>query len=173
MSTHPIDAPAGVPAALIGLAPLAVRLPGALRALAAVHADLYERTHGRLLGRWFGGSVLVLHTLGRRSGRQRATPLVFLRDGRDLVVVAANGGAPGHPDWWLNLRAAGRGVAVLGRDDVPVRPREASGPERDRLWRDLADHVPVEHYQRRTSRPLPVVILTPSQPAGSPDAHRR
>lgn len=162
MSTHRIDPPAGVPAVLIGLAPLAARVPGALRALAAVHSDLFERSHGRLLGRWFGGSILVLHTLGRRTGRPRATPLVYLRDGHDLVVLAANGGAPHHPDWWLNLRAAGRGVAALGRDDVPVRPREASGPERDRLWQGLARHVPVEQYQRRTARPLPVVVLAPA-----------
>lgn len=163
MTADVIDPPAPMPTALIGLAPLAGRAPAALRALTALHADLYQRTHGRVLGRWFGGNVLVLHTVGRRTRRPRATPLVYLRDGTDLVVVAANGGAPRHPDWWLNLRDAGHGVVVVGRDDVPVQAREATGPDRDRLWRGLAAHVPVDHYQRRTARPLPVVVLTPKE----------
>lgn len=172
MSTDVIDPHPAVPAALIGLAPLAVRVPAALRTLSALHAQLYQRTDGRVLGRWFGGHVLVLHTVGRRTGRPRTTPLVYLPDGPDLVVVAANGGAPRHPDWWLNLRAAGHGVAVLGRDHVEVRAREATDPERARLWRGLADHVPVDHYQRRTARRLPVVVLTPTF-QGAPHAHQR
>ncbi len=152
MSTRVNDPPAGVPAALIALGPLVARVPAALRVMAALHAGVYGRTRGRLAGRWFGGSVLVLCTVGRRTGRPRATPLVFLRYGHDLIVVAANGGAPRHPDWWLNLRATGRGVAILGRDDLTVRAREASGAEREQLWRGLAGYVPVDLYQARTSR---------------------
>lgn len=161
MSTDMIERPTAIPAALIGLAPLAARIPAALRVLTTAHAALLLRTDGRLLGRWFGIPVLVLETVGRRSGRPRTTPLVYLRDGHDLVVVAANGGSPHDPGWWLNLRSAGRAVAVLGRHRVHVQPRETTGTERERLWRRFAARVPVEAYQRRTARRLPIVVLTP------------
>jgi deazaflavin-dependent oxidoreductase (nitroreductase family) len=146
---------------LAGLAPLAVRAPTVLRALSAAHAELLRRTGGRVLSRWFGARVLVLETIGRRSGRLRSTPLVYLRDREDLVVVAANGGADRQPGWWLNLRSAGHAVAVIGDDRVHVRPRETAGAERDRLWSHFSSHAPIATYQRRTSRSLPVVVLTP------------
>lgn len=167
MSTTAIERPAAVPAVLVGLAPLAVRTPPLLRVLTAAHAALFRRTHGRLLGHWFGARILVLETVGRRSRRIRSSPVVYLRDGHDLVVVAANGGAPHPPGWWLNLRAAGHGVAVLGHDRLDVTPREAVGPERERLWRRLAAVAPVQTYQRHTTRRLPVVVLT-ATPAHPP-----
>lgn len=164
MSSQVLDRPTAVPAALIGLAPLAVRLPAVVRLLAAAHAAAFLLTDGRVLGRWFGTRILVLETVGRHSGQIRRTPLVYLRDDTDLVVVAANGGAPRHPAWWLNLRSAGRAVAVLGRDELDVRPREAGGRERERLWRRFAAVTPVDAYQRSTPRCLPVVVLTPATP---------
>lgn len=144
-----------------GLAPLVVRAPTVLRRLSASHAGVLRRTGGRVLGGWFGARVLVLETIGRRSGRPRSTPLVYLRDRDGLVVVAANGGADRQPGWWLNLRSAGHAVAVIDGERVAVRPREATGAERDRLWSRLARHAPIANYQRRTSRPLPIVVLTP------------
>ncbi|MGH8776331.1 MAG: nitroreductase/quinone reductase family protein [Jiangellaceae bacterium] len=151
-------ATSGVP---VALAPLATRLPGLLRRLTGAHAALFLATKGRLLGRWFGARILVLETVGRRTGQPRATPLVYLRDGPDFVVVPANGGAHSEPAWWLNLRAADDAVAVLGRDRCRVRPREATGPERERLWQRFATVTPVEDYQRRACRRLPIVVLAP------------
>lgn len=146
---------------LAPLAPLVAQLPAAARPLTAAHAAMFVRTDGRLAGRWFGMPVLVLETVGRRSGRCWATPLVYLRDGDDLVVVAANAGAPRHPQWWLNLRAAGHAVAVTADRRQRVLVREPSGAERHQLWRRLAAVLPIDEYQRRTTRPLPVVVLTP------------
>jgi F420H(2)-dependent quinone reductase len=153
--------PAVVPYALAGLAPLVGRAPMVLRMLSAAHAGMLRRTGGRVLGNWFGARVLVLETVGRRSGRLRSTPLVYLPDREDLVVVAANGGADRQPGWWLNLRSAGHAVALIEGERLHVRPREAVGAERDRLWSRFALHAPIATYQRRTSRTLPVVVLAP------------
>jgi deazaflavin-dependent oxidoreductase (nitroreductase family) len=87
--------------------------------------------------------------------------MVYLPDGGNLVVVPANAGSPVPPDWWLNLRAAGDGVAILGHERRRVTPHEAKGAERARLWRQFAARTPVEHYQALTPRRIPVVVLTP------------
>lgn len=153
---------AAATSAVLGrLTPLVVRMPALMRLLTAAHAAVFCRTDGRLFGRWFGTSILVLETVGRRSGQRRTTPLVYLRDGEDLVVVPANGGAQREPGWWLNLRAAGEAVAVLGRDRCHVVPREATGTERERLWRRFAAVTPVEAYQIQGRRRLPVIVLAP------------
>lgn len=157
--------------ALAGLAPLAAGAPAVLRVLSAAHARLLRRTRGRVLSHWFGARVLVLETIGRRSGRLRSTPLVYLREREDLVIVAANGGADRQPAWWLNLRSAGNAVVVVDGERMHVRPRETTGAERNRLWDRFAHHAPIANYQRRTSRTLPVVVLTPaSTSVGSPPA---
>ncbi|MBA3262673.1 MAG: nitroreductase family deazaflavin-dependent oxidoreductase [Thermoleophilaceae bacterium] len=128
------------------------------------HAALVRGTRGYLAARWFGAPVLLLETIGRRSGRPYAAPLVYLADGDDLVVVPANAGADQTPAWWLNLRAAGEGVAIVEGLRRPVTPTVIEGSRRDRLWRRFGAVSPVEHYQRQTTRRLPVVALTP-QPA--------
>jgi deazaflavin-dependent oxidoreductase (nitroreductase family) len=104
----------------------------------------------------------VLETVGRRTRRLRATPLAYLSYGDDLVVVPANAGADLAPAWWLNLQAAGQGVAILDNQRRNVRPRIAAGTEREQLWQRLATVAPIDHYQRRTRRPLPIVVLEPS-----------
>jgi F420H(2)-dependent quinone reductase len=163
MTTGPIPVPQPTwRHAPLRLAPLALRVPRLTRALTAAHATMFLRTRGRLANRWFGAAVLVLETVGRRTGKPRAAPVVYLPDGENLVVVPANGGADGPPAWWLNLRAAGEGVAVLGRERRPVRPLEAAGAERERLWRRFAAVSPVDDYQRRTHRSIPVIVLTPT-----------
>jgi F420H(2)-dependent quinone reductase len=127
-----------------------------------LHARLYRRTGGRFVPRWFGGPVMVLETVGRKTGRPRATPLIYLRDGDALVVVAANAGSHKTPAWWLNLEAAGSGEVVMGRRRWRVRSRLADAQERERLWPRLVKlYPPNEDYVRFTERQLPVVILEP------------
>ena len=128
-----------------------------------LHAWLYRRTGGRFVPRWFGGPVMVLETVGRKSGRPRATPLIYLHDGDDLVVVAANAGSHRTPAWWLNLEAAGSGDVVMGRRRWRVRPRLADSRERERLWPRLVElYPPNQDYVDFTERELPVVILEPA-----------
>jgi len=146
----------------LSLGDLALQLPHLTRRLTALHGALFLRRQNGPLARWFGASILVLETLGRRTGRLRATPLAYLSHGDNLVVVPANAGADLAPAWWLNLQAAGQGVAILGNVRRPVRPRVAADTEHQQLWQRVATVAPIDHYQRRTRRPLPIVVLEPT-----------
>jgi deazaflavin-dependent oxidoreductase (nitroreductase family) len=128
-----------------------------------LHARLYRISGGRFMPRWFAGApVMVLETVGRRSGRKRATPVLYLRDADTLVVLAANAGADRTPAWWLNLKEAGSAEVVMGRHRMRVTPRLLSGAERDRVWRAFVDMYPqAEHYTRFTRRALPLIALQP------------
>jgi F420H(2)-dependent quinone reductase len=169
MTTTATSSP--LPGVPLALSDLARRHPRAARRLTAAHAALIRGTRGSVAARWFGAPVLVLQTVGRRTGSQRRTALVYLPDGDDLVVVASNAGAERPPGWWLNLEAAGEGLAIVGGDRRPVGPGVLEGARRDRLWQHFAAVSPVEHYQRQTARRLPVVALTPL-PARAPSSSR-
>ena len=106
--------------------------------------------------------MLLLHHVGRRSGEARVTPLIYLRDGEDLVVVGSMGGTPKDPAWVHNLRAAPDTEVEVGRERRAVRARVADAEERARLWPLLVEHYPAfANYQARTEREIPVVILSP------------
>jgi F420H(2)-dependent quinone reductase len=127
-----------------------------------LHARLNRVTRGRLLGRWLGSPVLVLETVGRRSGRTRETPLIDVRHGEGWVVLAANAAAEHDPAWWLNLRDAGAGTVVRGGQRQPVRPRVLEGDERVAAWEAfVAVYPPAGEYPQLTERPLPLVALEP------------
>lgn len=129
-----------------------------------LHARLYRITGGRIVGRWFAGApAMVLETIGRRSGQKRATPVLYLRDGDAVVVLAANAGSDRTPAWWLNLREAGAGEVVVSRRRLRVRPRLLADAERDRAWRAFVEMYPqAEHYTGFTDRELPLIALEPS-----------
>ena len=111
-----------------------------------------------------GSPVLLLTTTGRKTGRWRTSPLLYLEDGENMVVVASNGGAPKHPAWWLNLEANPEATVELGSRKLRVRAEKAGGEKRRRLWARLVEMYPAyEDYQRRTTREIPVVILRPQR----------
>ncbi len=123
---------------------------------------VYRATGGRLMGSFDGNPVLLLHHVGRRSGEARVTPLLYLADGGDLVIVGSMGGTPKDPAWIHNLRAAPDTEAEVGRERRRVRARIADADERARLWPRLVEHYPAfAAYQARTEREIPVVILSP------------
>lgn len=127
-----------------------------------VQAAVYRVTRGRLLGRVGGQPVLLLQTVGRRTGRTRTTPVQYLADGEAFVVVAANGGAARAPAWWLNLCAAPRARVQIGPDNLDVAAREAMGDERAALWlRLIAANRQFHSAARKAGRELPIVVLTP------------
>ena len=128
------------------------------------HADVYRRTGGRRGGRWINGApVLVIETVGRRSGRPRATPVVYARDGERYVVTPANAGARRTPAWWLNLRASGAATIQIGDQRLDVTARATAGAERERLWDVLREVVPsIDDYEAFTDREFPVVVLEPA-----------
>ena len=127
-----------------------------------VHASLFRATNGRVGGRMVGSPVLLLVTTGRKTGRRRTTPLLYLPDGDRYVTVASNGGAAKHPVWWLNLQAYPEATVEVGGRKTRVHATEARGEEKARLWEGLVRMYPsYESYQRRTDREIPVVLLEP------------
>jgi deazaflavin-dependent oxidoreductase (nitroreductase family) len=130
------------------------------RILGAVHRRVYRLTGGKVGGQIGKLPVLLLTTIGRKSGRPRTQPLAFTRADDGYAVIASKGGAPQHPLWYLNLHANPVAEVTVGRETRKVRARDAQGEERERLWRALADLYPgYERYSRKTSRQIPVVVL--------------
>ncbi len=133
-----------------------------IRCVSAVHEFWYRLTGGLVGGRVGRAPVLLLTTRGRKSGRQRTTPLLYVQDGRDLVIIASNGRSDQHPDWWVNLRSDPRAEVQLGRERLTMRAEKASAEEKGRLWPQITRMYPqYAGYQRRTKRDIPVVILRP------------
>ena len=132
------------------------------RGLSKAHLAVHRVTSGRVLGSVAGMPVLLLTTTGRRSGKARTTPLTFFRDGTAFVVIASNGGADRPPDWSLNLQDTPRAVVEIGTDKLVVTARPASEQQRERLWVVIiATYAGYARYQERTTRRIPVVLLTP------------
>lgn len=129
-----------------------------------LHVALFRLTRGRVGGRIGNGlPVLLLTTTGRKSGKARTTPLLYVEDGGRYVIVASVGGAPKHPAWYLNLQADPSATIEVGGRSLAVRAETAEEPEeRARLWQALTQMYPTyDAYQARTSRIIPVVALTP------------
>jgi deazaflavin-dependent oxidoreductase (nitroreductase family) len=141
---------------------LTSRLPRLQRRGSQYHARVYARTRGRRGGRWFGVPVMVIETVGRRSGKRRTTPIVYVRTDTGYLVTPANAGAERTPAWWLNLRAAGEAVAVIRGERLRVRPRVLEGPEHEGAWAAMARVLPaIDDYRTFTEREFPLVMLEP------------
>jgi F420H(2)-dependent quinone reductase len=133
------------------------------RILGGMHRRVYRLTGGKVGGQIGKLPVLLLTTIGRRSGRPRTQPLAYAQAGDGYAVIASKGGAPQHPLWYLNLRANPLAEVTVGRETRRVRARDAQGEERERLWRALADLYPgYDRYAQKTSRRIPVVVLEPA-----------
>jgi deazaflavin-dependent oxidoreductase (nitroreductase family) len=121
---------------------------------------LYRLSGGRIGGRMGRAPVLLLHHVGRKSGTPRVTPVLFLADGAQLVIVGSKGGAAKSPAWVGNLRAHPVTIVETGRRRFQVRAREATEAEREMYWPRLVAMYPsFDLYQKRTDRILPVLIL--------------
>ena len=129
--------------------------------MSRIHRALYRASRG------FGGSriqgpVLLLTTVGRKTGRSRTTPLLYLSEACGWAVVGSYGGDPRHPQWWLNLRANPGAAVQIKSAKIPVRARETSGEELDRLWLGFVAMFPgYLQYEKRTSRRFPIAVLEP------------
>ena len=128
-----------------------------------VHQWIYETTDGRIGASMGGRPMLLLRTVGRRSGHPRTSALLYVRDGDAYAVVASKGGNPKHPGWFHNLMAAPDVEIQVGRQRVPVHARVAEGDERTKLWAqaDQVNKGQYTVYQSRTDREIPVVVLEP------------
>ena len=109
-----------------------------------------------------GMPLLLLHHTGAKTGTSRINPLAYLADGDRYVIFASKGGAPENPAWYHNLKAHPNVKIEVGTDTMDAVASEASGEERDRLWRTQVERVPqFGDYETQTPRTIPVMILTP------------
>jgi deazaflavin-dependent oxidoreductase (nitroreductase family) len=135
---------------------------GPIKLMSVVHEFWYRATNGVIGGNILGAHILLLTTTGRKSGKRYTTPLLYVRDGDDLVVIASNGGGKSDPDWWRNLRADPAAMVQAGGKYRDVHAEAASGETRERLWSAITKRYPVySGYERRTEREIPVVLLHP------------
>lgn len=121
----------------------------------------FRRNHGKVGGYFEGAPLLLIHTLGRRSGKHRVNPVMYLKDGERYLVFASKGGSDTHPDWFLNLMAHPDVQIEVGDDTIDVNAEEVKGREHDTLYERQATLYPqFAEYQRRTKRVVPVIALT-------------
>jgi deazaflavin-dependent oxidoreductase (nitroreductase family) len=141
-----------------------------IKYMARIQVAAFRLTDGRVGSRWRIGAgfrkpvpTLLLDHVGRTSGRPFTTPLLYLEDGPDLVVVASQGGLPKNPQWYANLLAHPETrVHLRGERGRPVRARVATAAERARLWPRLVDlYADFAKYAAWTDREIPVVVLEP------------
>ena len=125
---------------------------------------VYELTGGRLWNTFLGGPVAILTTVGRKTGKVRKVPLLYLRDGDNVVMTASKGGMSKLPVWYFNVAAAGTSDIQIGNVKKTYRMREATPSEEDRLWPKLEAMYPdYKDYRARTEgvRHIPVLIFSP------------
>jgi deazaflavin-dependent oxidoreductase (nitroreductase family) len=125
------------------------------------HVDAYIETDGERGHDWRRGApTLILTTVGRKSGEQRMTPLIYGMAGEHPMVVASQGGRPQHPAWYLNLRERPEVDVQIWADRFSARARDATPEERPDLWKQMTGIWPdYDAYQERTDREIPIVIL--------------
>jgi deazaflavin-dependent oxidoreductase (nitroreductase family) len=122
----------------------------------------FRANQGRVGGPWAGTTLILIHHIGARSGTERVTPLGCSHqgDGR-FAIVASNGGSPVHPDWHYNLKANPRITVEVGTQTFTALAEELDGTARAGLWPKLvAEYPSVGEYQTRTTRQIPVFMLT-------------
>ena len=124
----------------------------------------FRENGGKVGGQFEGTPLLLLHTTGAKSGKERINPLAFTRDGDNYVIIASKGGSPTHPDWYHNIVANPQVTVEVGTDHFEAHAAVAEEPERTRLYDNMAAQMPgFADYQRNTTRMIPVVVLTRAQ----------
>ena len=122
----------------------------------------FRANRGHVGGPWEDTPLLLLHHTGAKTGKTRVTPLGSLADGGRYVVVASNGGSPTNPAWYHNLKAHPEVTIEVGPDTIRSVAGEATGEERERLFRAIVAGAPqLAEYQSNTARLIPVIVLTP------------
>jgi F420H(2)-dependent quinone reductase len=140
----------------MSIPPVALRLGGKL------NVPVYRATRGRVFGRIGRAPVLLLTTTGRRSGRPRTAPVLYLADGERLIVIGSNAGNANTPAWALNLRANPDAEVEIHGERRQVAARVAEGAERDELWRRMNEqYAGFDDYRARAAREISLFVLEP------------
>jgi deazaflavin-dependent oxidoreductase (nitroreductase family) len=126
------------------------------------HVDRYLATDGEEGHDWQGTQALILTTTGRKSGKERLTPLIYGRHGNDYLLVASKGGTPENPDWYINLDANPDVEIQVKGDKMRARARTATPSEKAELWPIMTkEWPPYDEYQTKTDRDIPIVVVEP------------
>jgi deazaflavin-dependent oxidoreductase (nitroreductase family) len=121
----------------------------------------FRANSGKVGGPFAGKTLLLLHTIGAKTGLERINPVAYVTDGDRLVIIASKGGAPTNPDWYYNLLAHPSVTVEVGVGQFQAHAAIASEPERTRLYNKMIEMMPVfAEYQRKTTRVIPVITLT-------------
>ena len=138
-----------------------------VRRLSSLHRVVYRLSGGMIGRRLVDNDMLLLTTMGRKTGTAHTVPLLYLRDGPNIVVIASFGGRDRHPEWYLNLVAHPSVTAQVGGSQVSLHGRTASPSERETQWpRVVEAYEAYARYSSRTDREIPVVILEPVVDSG-------
>jgi deazaflavin-dependent oxidoreductase (nitroreductase family) len=123
----------------------------------------FRSNGGQVGGQHASLDIILLHHLGARSGQARVTPLAYIRDGEDMLIVGSTGGSPRHPAWYWNLKARPRVTVEVGTETVEVIASEVADEEYARLWTMVTEAIPImAEYQNQTTRRLPIIRLAPA-----------
>jgi deazaflavin-dependent oxidoreductase (nitroreductase family) len=123
--------------------------------------DEFRTNSGKVGGRFEGRTLLILHTVGAKSGQERINPTAYVRDGDRLVIIASKGGAPTNPDWYYNILANPLVTVEVGTEQFQAQAVIMQEPERTRLFSLMVGMMPgFADYQQKTTRVIPVITLT-------------
>jgi F420H(2)-dependent quinone reductase len=140
----------------------------ALKLGSGAHAGVYRATGGKLFGRMGKSPILLLNTVGRKSGKKRTSPLLYAMDGEDFIIIASKGGAATHPAWYLNLKANPEATVEIGDREVRVEAEVEDPEDKARLWQKMVEMYPAyDDYQRKTEREIPLLVLRPVEGGAS------
>lgn len=127
------------------------------------HVFIYRRSGGKTMGVVRGMPVLLLTTMGNKSGKPRVIPVMYMRDKDTYVVTASNNGDGKHPGWYINLQANPQAIIEVDNQTLTVTAHTADKETKNRLWPMLVAKAPFfSDYQQKTSRDIPMVILQPT-----------
>jgi F420H(2)-dependent quinone reductase len=134
------------------------------RLFTSVHVALYRLTGGRIGGSMRRGGILLLTTVGRKTGKKRTIPLGYITDDGNYVIVGSNAGLNQHPAWYFNLQNHPKVMLQINADEIPANAKIPDPEEYKRLWTKLIAILPgYANYQKRTTREIPLVILQPER----------
>src|SRR5689334_17467222 len=123
--------------------------------------DEFRANNGKVGGYFAGANLLLLHTVGAKSGQARTNPVAYVTDGDRLVVIASKGGADSNPDWYYNVLANPNVTVEVGDEQFQARAIPVTEePERSRLYAKMVAHMPgFAEYEKKTGRKIPAVVL--------------
>jgi deazaflavin-dependent oxidoreductase (nitroreductase family) len=128
-----------------------------------IYIMLFRMTKGRIGGKMAGMDVLILDTVGRKSGKNRLAPLGYLTENGDYIITASNAGGPKNPGWYYNLKNnPDARIELKGGETMSVHAEEADSKKRDELWKQVVAKSPgYGKYESKTERTIPIMILHP------------